>query len=120
MKTIKIKRNLYFHELELNFTQDFQMEYENHITTFFETISQVISSKSGIRYLKLADKSLMAQDISIDNSSKQIRGKIFSIRTDILPVMVDISTDVVRDLEALESEGLAESNHFLIDYSGKK
>jgi hypothetical protein len=88
----------------------------NDFISIFSFIKDLQDSKNLNRFFKNGEKDLYMTDVKFDEEHKQIRGKLLNIRMDAWPELMDTISDVVRDIEAAESEGIIETSHFILSY----
>ena len=86
----------------------------------FTRIGKLSKDKDKNRYIPLNDRIVFITDIVFNPTDKQIKGKIFNIRMDVFPELINTDNDKVRDIEADEKEGIVETTHFILSYSKKK
>lgn len=82
----------------------------------FNLIKSFQDQKNPNRFYKDADKILYMADIKLDIEHQQIKGKLLNIRMDVFPELMDTLSDIVRDIDAAESEGIMEPSHFILSY----
>ncbi len=114
-----ISRTIYYYELNFAFTKDFKPSDGNQFRELFNIIWNIARAKESIRYQIFGEKSIFIQDVVIEPTTKTITGKLRSIRKDLLPEIMNTTTDEARGIDAKEEEGLVETTHFLINYSSK-
>lgn len=115
----QIKRIINFYELELVPHKD----NLNPNDAFLELSREVIkigANKDPQRHKNILGKVIYVQNVKIDALNKQVYGLIRSIRSDLFPEIYNLTTDLARAIEASEDEGIVETTHFSIDYSGTK
>jgi len=115
----KVEKIIYYYELEIDFHSTFTANDGNLFRELFHKILELVKAKDPSRYVITPQKKLFINDIGFDPSKKLVWGKLRMIR-DEFPELIDTVTDVTRDIDAAEDEGIAETTHFLIDYSGVK
>ena len=113
----KIKRTIYYYELEFNFKQAFQPFDGEKEIGLFESILKNTNNKEPNRYQIFGERIVAIQNVKVDRPEKIIDGVLRCVRKDILPEIMNTETDVAKGIEAAENEGLVETSHFLIDYS---
>lgn len=82
----------------------------------FTYIKQLQDTKNRNRFFENGDKLLYMTDIKHYPDFKHIRGKLLNIRMDVFPELMDTKNDIIRDIDAAESEGIVESSHFILSY----
>lgn len=92
---------------------------EETIIDLFKKINQLRIDKEPSRLEHYGDKYIYITDISIDDSSNQVEGKVLHIRKDAFPELMDITDDKIRDVEATNDEGIVEKTHFLLSFKNK-
>jgi hypothetical protein len=114
----KIKRKIHFYELNFVFAPDFTPSDGNHFRELFAKIMSLAKTRAAIRYQDFSDeKSIFIQDIAFNSTGKFVTGKLRCVRKNILPEIMNTDTDVVRDIDVSDKEGILETTHFVIDYS---
>ena len=116
----KVKRTIYFHTLDFEFTEQFKEKYDDPFQEIFRIIIKLANTKAFIRYQEFGEKSIFIQEVKFEPANNVITGKLRCVRKDILPELMNTTTDEARGIEAKEEEGLVETTHFVIDYSKKK
>lgn len=116
----KLKRTIFFYELEFSFVDSFTATNEYPIESLFNTISSLVRTKASIRYQNYGEKSIFMQDVKHQNDTKKITGKLRAIRKDMLPELMNTNTDISREIDAKEDEGLVETTHFVINLASSK
>lgn len=119
-KIEKIKRTIHFYDLQFTFLDDFKPEDGDQFREVFKIIISLAKTRANIRYQEFGEKSIFIQDIKLDPLEKIITGKLRCIRKDILPELMNTTTDEARGIDAKDEEGLVETTHFVIDYSKKR
>lgn len=114
-----IEKTIHYYILNFNFEKSFQPSDRDHFRGLFEIVVSLAKTKAAIRYQRFGEKSIFIQDVKFQPSLKLISGKLRSVRSDLLPEIMNTKTDVARGIEALAEEGLLETTHFIIDYSKK-
>ncbi len=84
--------------------------------TVFNFIKQLQDTKNRNRFFEHGDKMLYMADVKFHPECEHIRGKFFNIRMDVFPELMDTDNDVIRDIDAAESEGIVESSHFILSH----
>lgn len=109
---ITVKRIVYYYELSLTYTDG------NDLKTFFNRISKLSVDKESDRYQKFGSRTLFIQGVDIDGDI--VYGKLRSIRTDLFPELINMTTDEVKDVEADTDDGIMETSHFIIKKANNK
>lgn len=107
-KIEKVSRVINYYDLKLRFQDD------NNFESFFTVLTALAKTRAKIRYQMFGDKYVFIQ--GIENVDGIIKAKMRCVRMDLLPELMDISTDETKEVDAKEQEGLVETTHFLIDY----
>lgn len=120
MKIERIKRTIHYFEINLLLSQDnssISKDLKNTITA----VKSMVDNKEDDRYRHFEERMIFMQDLKIDLKKNRIRGKFRSIRTEMLPELLNTKTDIARGIEAAEEEGVVETAHFVIFFpKGKK
>lgn len=116
-KKERIKRTINYYDLEFDFLEDFTASDGDKFREIFMIIVSLAKTRANIRYQIFGEKSIFIQDIKFEPDNKVITGKLRCIRKDILPELMNTSTDEARGIDAEDEEGLVETTHFVIDYS---
>lgn len=119
-KLEKIKRTINYYELNFKFHPEFQPYDKNHFRELVAILNNLTKTKAKIRYQTFGEKAIYIRDMSIHPTSKNITGKLLCVRKDLLPEIMNTTTDESRGLEAAEEEGLVETTHFVINFSKKQ
>lgn len=119
-KIVKIKRTIHYYYLNFEFLEDFKPDEDDKFHEIFKIIIELAQTRASIRYQTYGEKSIFIQDIKFDPNIKVITGKLRCIRKDLLPEIMNTTTDETRGIEAKEEEGLLETTHFVINYSKSK
>jgi hypothetical protein len=115
----KVKRTIHFYTLNFEFTEQFKKKCDNPFQEIFRIIIKLANTKAFIRYQEFGEKSIFIQEVKFEPTYSVIKGKLRCVRKDILPELMNTTTDEARGIEAKEEEGLVETTHFVIDYSKK-
>lgn len=115
----KVDRIIYYYELDITFNPIFIAHDGRLVRELFHQIQAVINAKHPSRYVFTGTKNLFINDIGFDPNEKVIWGKLRLLRDDF-PELLHTQTDLTREIEAAEEEGIVETSHFLIDYSKNK
>lgn len=121
-KIVMIERTIHFHELHVDFKEDYapvNAINNEQFTGFFSLIANLAQTKDDLRYQRIGDSLIFVQDVLFDKKQPIITGKIRSVRMDVFPEIIDIKTDIAKGIEAKETEGIVETTHFIINYSKK-
>ncbi|PVW13164.1 hypothetical protein [Marixanthomonas spongiae] len=110
-KIQRVPRVVNYYELKFLFEED------NNFDSFFKTLTTLAKTRAKIRYQLFGDKYVFIQ--GIENKNDMIKAKMRCIRMDLLPELMDITTDETKEIDAKEQEGVVETTHFIIDYSDK-
>lgn len=116
----KIKRTIHYYEIDFDFLDDFLPEDGDQLREIFRIIISLAKTRASIRYQEFGEKSIFIQDVKIEPVTKLVTGKLRCIRTDILPELMNKTTDESRGIDANDEEGLVETTHFIIDFSKKR
>lgn len=108
MEIENTKTKVYYYELKFGFKPG------ENLTTFFETLKNLSVTKAKIRYQYFGERYIYIQ--GVNNDSNIIKGKLRSIRKDIFPQLIDMSSDEVTDLDDRGSDGIMDTSHFIIDF----
>ena len=119
-KIEKIKRTIHYYDLQFDFLDEFNPEDGDQYREIFKIIISLAKTRANIRYQVFGEKLIFIQDVNIEPVSKVIIGKLRCIRKDLLPEIMNTTTDEARGIDAKEEEGLVETTHFVIDYSKKR
>jgi hypothetical protein len=83
----------------------------------FTRINKTSKDKAKGRYIQINDRMVYITDLKFLNEAKKITGKIFNIRMDVFPELINTESDKLRDIEATDKEGIVEITHFVLSYS---
>jgi len=117
LKIERIPRTVHYYNVEFSFNDD--LHKENHFLELFRMIVKMSHDKEADRYKEIGGRLLFVQDVSFDPASKQVRGKIRAVRG-LSPEVLDMSSDVAREVELKENEGFVETTHFILSYKRKR
>ncbi|AWO02127.1 hypothetical protein DLD77_10695 [Chitinophaga alhagiae] len=113
-----VTRKVYFYELFATVRKDFNLS-SKYDTVFQELLSKIVmlvKNKDKLRYQHLDQHALFINEIVFlpSGGEKIVKGKLLSVRKDLFPELMNTSTDLTRDINALEEEGIVETTHFII------
>jgi hypothetical protein len=111
-KIIKVKRVINYYQLDFRFLEG------HNFQNLFDTITTLAKTRAKIRYQRFGDKFVFIQ--GIENEDKLLKAKMRCVRKDLLPELMNTSTDETKGIDAKEEEGLVETTHFIIDYRKDK
>ncbi|MBK8089150.1 MAG: hypothetical protein IPK31_15085 [Chitinophagaceae bacterium] len=115
----KIKRTIHFYDLLVKFNPDFTLDKKKYLTNFQALLSQIkriVADKDPRRYQQVGEKILFINDLTITPQPNKmvIQGKLLSVRKDFSPELLNTETDLTRDINAKDEEGIVETTHFVI------
>jgi DNA-binding Lrp family transcriptional regulator len=116
MALSQVNRTIHYYDLDFTYSDNLE-EDEVKFKSFFTSIINLSTQKDSVRYQYFSEKYIYVQDIKFDLQYKMVSGKVRCIRKDVFPEIMNTQTDDVRGIESLESEGIVETTHFIIDYS---
>jgi hypothetical protein len=102
------KTKVYYYELKFGFKSG------ENLSTFFDALTNLSVTRANIRYQYFGDRYIYIQGVK--NESNVIQGKLRSIRNDIFPQLIDMSSDEVTDLADRGNDGIMDTSHFIIDF----
>lgn len=108
MEIENTKTKVYYYELNFGFNSG------ENLTTFFDALTNLSATKAEIRYQYFGERYIYIQ--GVNNDSNIIKGKLRSIRKDIFPQLIDMSSDEVTDLDDRGNDGIMDTSHFIIDF----
>jgi hypothetical protein len=108
MEIENTKTKVYYYELKFGFKPG------ENLSTFFDALTNLSATKAEIRYQYFGERYIYIQ--GVNNDSNIIKGKLRSIRNDIFPQLIDMSSDEVTDLDDRGSDGIMDTSHFIIDF----
>lgn len=108
MEIENTKTKVYYYELNFGFNSG------ENLTTFFDALTILSATKAEIRYQYFGERYIYIQ--GVNNDSNIIKGKLRSIRKDIFPQLIDMSSDEVTDLDDRGNDGIMDTSHFIIDF----
>lgn len=108
MEIENTKTKVYYYELK------FAFKPSEDLSTFFDALTNLSDTKAEIRYQYFGERYIYIQ--GVDNESNIIKGKLRSIRKDIFPQLIDMSSDEVTDLDDRGNDGIMDTSHFIIDF----
>lgn len=102
------KTKVYYYELKFGFKSG------ENLSTFFDALTNLSVTRANIRYQYFGDRYIYIQ--GVNNENNIIQGKLRSIRNDIFPQLIDMSSDEVTDLADRGNDGIMDTSHFIIDF----
>lgn len=108
MEIENTKTKVYYYELNFDFNSG------ENLTTFFDALTNLSATKAEIRYQHFGERFIYIQ--GVNNDSDIIKGKLRSIRKDIFPQLINMSSDEVTDLDDRGNDGIMDTSHFIIDF----
>ncbi len=114
LKDTHIDRIVHYYDLDLYFKPEFNPASGKKTLELFKKIIDLAKSKSPERYQTYGEKAIFIQEVEFESATNLMTGKLRCIRKNILPEIMDMDTDELRELEAKDSEGLLETSHFII------
>ncbi len=112
------RRNLYFYELEFNFYKKYE-NVEHAYVNCFSHLNRLVGNKDRSRYVKKENYTLFFGQLDFISERKLIKGKLFKVRNDVFPQIINMSNEAIQDIVTDEEQGILETTHFLIDYRKK-
>lgn len=116
----RVKRIIHFYELIFSFDTDSPSKKHDNIKAVFSDIVALAKARDKSRYQSMNDKFLFINDITFVPTDKYIKGKLLSIRTDLMPELMNMSNDEISNITAKAEEGIVETNHFIVYYGGRR
>lgn len=117
MKKEFVLRKINYFEIRPTF---FEGKANQDLISIFYDIKEQYSTKNRNRFFLLGDKMLYIASLSFLSDRQCITGKLLNIRMDLFPELMDTSNDVIRDIDAAESEGIVETSHFILSYKNEE
>lgn len=112
MKIQTVERFIHFYGI------GFEFETSKTISDLFKTFTTMSKTGARIRYQHFGNKYVSVH--GVDNNNGILKGKLRSIRTDAFPEGINMTTDIVEDLDTSKFDGIVETSHFIIDYRKKQ
>lgn len=121
MPTIQyVERTIHFYQLIFSFDTDRpDVQYDN-VVKVFKDIVALAKAKDSKRYQPMNDKFIFINNIDFVPADRYIKGKLLSIRKDLMPELMDMNNDEISNIDASDEQGIVETNHFIIYYGGKQ
>ena len=112
-----VKRLVHYYNLLVGYAPNYQLKNVSEpFHDVFEAILKEINNDGVFRYMPYADKTFVIPEISINQHTGFIQGKLFAIRGEDFPEVYNLTTALTRDFDAADNEGLVETSHFVINY----
>ena len=112
------RRSLYYYELDFSAYKNFEGVEHNYLQCL-QHVNKLVSDKNKSRYLKRENDTLFFGQLDFIPDKKYIKGKLFKVRNDIFPQLINMTNEDISDLIIDEEQGVLETTHFLIDYRRK-
>ncbi|RYE55767.1 MAG: hypothetical protein EOP48_09475, partial [Sphingobacteriales bacterium] len=117
--TSPISRTIHFYDLFAKFNPNYSLDkkkYDSNFQALLAGINKLVKDKDDRRYQLVGEKMLLINELKIEPKANRmiVKGKLLSVRKDFFPEFINTNTDVTRDAEATEEEGLVETTHFII------
>jgi hypothetical protein len=116
----KLKRIVHFYELVFSFQSDNPAERHDNIRAVFNDVVHLAHDRDSLRYQTMNQKFLFINEISFEPTEKYIKGKLLSIKKDLLPELMDMDNDTISDLPTNDAQGIVETTHFIVYYGGRR
>lgn len=120
LQTERVDRNIHYYQLVFSFNTDTPGVQRRKILDVFRDIKALTNARDTRRYQPMNDKFLFINDIDFETTDKYIKGKLLSVRQDLMPQLIAMNNDEVSDIVARDDQGIVEANHFIIYYGGRK
>lgn len=111
-KIQRVDRVVNYYQLNFRFIE------EENFNTFFKVLTSLAKTRAKIRYQLFGDKYVFIQ--GIENKDGLLKAKMRCVRMDLLPELMNMTTDETKEIDAKEKEGVVETTHFIIDYRKDK
>lgn len=118
MTSSTTKRSLYFYELDFSFYKKYE-EVEHAYVNCFRHLNRLVRDKNRSRYVKKENYTLFFGQLDFVPDKRFIKGKLFKVRNDVFPQIINMSNEAIQDIVTEEEQGILETTHFLIDYRKK-
>lgn len=112
-------RTIHYYDIHCGFNDDTPSQQEEYFLALFRHVAQLSSDLTPDRHWLSAGKRYFVKGVHFEPDTKQIHGKLCSIRMDLFPELGKISDDTARDIDAEEDEGILETAHFIITYRNR-
>ncbi|QKG57024.1 hypothetical protein GKZ68_10525 [Hymenobacter sp. BRD128] len=109
-------RTIHYYDIHFSFSDDTPAQQETYFVGLFHLAVNLSQQLNPNRHWLSAGRRYFVKDVHFEPVSKQIHGKLCSIRTDLFPELGNFSDDTAREIEAEEDEGILETSHFVIAY----
>jgi hypothetical protein len=111
-KITNANRIINYYELNFKFIE------KNNPNLFFDQLEKLMKTRAKIKYQKFGDRTVFFKVIS--NKDSLVKAKMYSVRTDLLPEIINMKTDETKGIEAQDYEGIVETTHFIVDIRKSK
>lgn len=112
LKIETTQRSLYYYDLIFNPYKQYE-GVEHHYLTCLKAVNNLVNSKDKTRYLKRTNDTLFFGQLDFVPEKKYIQGKLYKVRNDVFPQLINMSNEDISDLMAEEEQGILETTHFI-------
>lgn len=112
-------RTIHYFDIHLGFNDDTPSRQENYFLELFRQVVRLSQSLDPSRHWLSAGRRYFVKDVHFEPESKQVHGKLCSIRMDLFPELGNVRDDTVREIDADEDEGILETAHFIVTYRNR-
>lgn len=112
------QRNIYYYELHFKPYKSYE-GVEHAYLKCFKHLNTLVKNRDKTRYLSKDNYTLFFGQLEFIGEKKYIKGKLFKVRNDIFPQIIDMNNEDIQDIVTDEKQGILETTHFLVDYRKK-
>jgi hypothetical protein len=118
MHKTTVEKTIFFFEITALWHDDYVLDgrFDTPFQQLLSKITKLAANKEIERYLASGEKELFIneQRFKPDANKHIVEGKLLAVRKDFFPEIMNTKTDDIRDIEALEAEGIVETTHFVV------
>jgi hypothetical protein len=110
------RRTIHFYELQLIPASSSAVEILFY--DVFRNIIDLNQNKARERFIVGAGYLSCTREVYFRTHQNVLFGKLLRIRMDSFPELMNVVEDVVKDIEKEENDGVVETTHFMINFTG--
>jgi hypothetical protein len=109
-----IKRLVHYYEVLAGYKSGFRPTHTKY--PFIDLLQKIITdiNNGDIDQHAFSDKTFLIPHLEYNKDNDIYQGKLYTVRSEDFPQLINVNTKVIRDIEAAVDDGIVETSHFLI------
>jgi hypothetical protein len=115
-KLSTIKRYIHYYNLLIGYSSGYDSNPKKSFVELLDRLETDINIKNPARLFLYSDRTFCVDNLTVRKADNLAFGRLCAIRAEDFPQVFNLTNGDTRDFDALESEGLVEYSHFVINY----